>query len=91
MKESDKCLTEKLDKQAEECDQLEEESKELTVKCTQIEDKCDEKIMHADHLEVEMINCFRKIKKHKKWIKAVENRFEAMRSDSSESDARDCG
>ena len=45
--------------------------------------------MHADHLEDKIVNLFYKIKKHKKWIKAIKNKFKVMHSNSSESNVCD--
>lgn len=52
-------------------------------------DGCKGKVMHIDFMENELANAFRKIKKLKKWIKAIENRFYAMCIKSSDSNKSD--
>ena len=47
-----------------------------------LKDKCEDKVAHAYFIEDELSNAFRKIKKLKKWIKAVENRCDVMRINS---------
>ena len=54
--------------------------------CKILEDKCKEKIINANHLEDEMVDCFYEIKKHKNWIKTIENRFKVIYNNDSESD-----
>ena len=53
--------------------------------CHMLKNEYEEKEVHLNFIEDELANAFRKIKNFKIWIKAIENRFDAMCNNSSES------
>ena len=65
---------------------LEDELEEKLNEFHAMKDECKDKVERADFIEDEFENAFRKNKNLKKWIKAIENKCDAMRINSSGSD-----
>lgn len=76
-------LIEELNKKNAQCVRLQEDIDDLTNEHDRIEEQYEEKTMHVNRLEEEIANCFQKIKKCEKRIKATEQRFDVMCNGSS--------
>ena len=68
---------------------LEDELEEKLNEYHAMKDECEDRVARADFIEDELENAFRKNKKLKKWIKAIENKCDTMHINSSGSDKSD--